>query len=76
MSLIQIDSEDKKTKDTPNPINLNIEKESEIKIWLIDPTYTQQFGEFIPYLSVLDLMFNCGDESKNIILQASSLEKK
>ena len=42
MSLIQIDSEDKKTKDTPNPINLNIEKESEIKIWLIDPTYTQQ----------------------------------
>ena len=31
MSLIQIDSEDKKTKDTPNPINLNIEKESEIK---------------------------------------------
>ena len=42
MSLIQIGSEDKKTKNATNPINLNIEKESEIKIWLIDPTYTQQ----------------------------------
>ena len=42
MALIRIDSADNKTKDVPKPINLNIEKESEIKIWLVDPTYTQQ----------------------------------
>ena len=42
MTLIRIDSADNKTKDVPKPINLNVEKESEIKIWLVDPTYTQQ----------------------------------
>ena len=42
MALIRIDSADNKTKDVPKPINLNIEKECEIKIWLVDPTYTQQ----------------------------------
>ena len=42
MALIRIDSADNKTKDVPKPINLNIEKESEIEIWLVDPTYTQQ----------------------------------
>ena len=42
MTLIRIDSVDNKTKDVPKPINLNIEKECEIKIWLVDPTYTQQ----------------------------------
>ena len=36
MSLIQIGSEDKKTKNATNPINLNIEKESEIKILVIN----------------------------------------
>jgi len=38
--------------------------------------YHQLFGKFIPYMSVLDLMFNCGEESKNIIFQASSFEEK
>jgi len=32
------------------------------------PTYPQLYGEFIPYLSVIDLMFNCGKESLKIIL--------
>jgi radical SAM superfamily enzyme YgiQ (UPF0313 family) len=45
MSLIQIDIK-KKTDPTQKisakTIDLNLEKESEIKIWLIDPTYTQQ----------------------------------
>jgi hypothetical protein len=27
------------------------------------PTYPQQHGEFIPYLSVVDLLFNCGPRS-------------
>ena len=31
------------------------------------PTYNQQFGEFLPYMSILDLLFNEGPNSKNII---------
>lgn len=33
------------------------------------PTYAQSFGKFIPYMSVIDLLFNNGKESKNIILK-------
>jgi hypothetical protein len=32
------------------------------------PTYSQRFGEFIPHLSVVDLLFNCGPESRSILL--------
>lgn len=31
------------------------------------PVYPQQFGEFIPYMSTLDLVFNCGPDSREII---------
>lgn len=31
------------------------------------PSYPQLFGEFIPYMSILDLIFNCGDNSESII---------
>ena len=31
------------------------------------PTYSQKFKPFIPYLSIIDLLFNYGDESKMII---------
>ena len=31
------------------------------------PEYPQRFGEFIPYLSVVDLIFNCGDKSLSIL---------
>jgi len=31
------------------------------------PIYSQRFGEFIPYLSVIDLMFNHGEESLSIL---------
>jgi len=31
------------------------------------PVYTQLYGDFIPYLSVVDLLFNCGGESLGII---------
>lgn len=31
------------------------------------PFYTQLWGEFIPNLSILDLLFNCGEESIEII---------
>ena len=31
------------------------------------PKYNQLFGEFIPYLSVIDLLFNHGEKSKEVI---------
>lgn len=32
------------------------------------PVYPQLHGEFVPYLSVIDLLFNCGPESREIVL--------
>lgn len=31
------------------------------------PVYKQQYGDFIPYVSIIDLLFNEGENSKNII---------
>lgn len=31
------------------------------------PVYPQLYGEFVPYMSVMDLLFNCGPESLAII---------
>ena len=31
------------------------------------PTYKQMHGDFISHLSIIDLLFNCGDKSKEII---------
>ena len=31
------------------------------------PTYKQMYGDFISHLSIIDLLFNCGDKSKGII---------
>jgi hypothetical protein len=38
-------------------------------IWqnYIHPVYPQGQGEFIPYLSVVDLLLNCGADSARII---------
>ncbi|OGV71001.1 MAG: hypothetical protein A2283_01830 [Lentisphaerae bacterium RIFOXYA12_FULL_48_11] len=32
------------------------------------PSYEQLYGEFVPYLTVLDLLFNCGDRSLEILI--------
>jgi hypothetical protein len=34
------------------------------------PTYPQRFGPFEPFMSVVDLLFNCGGESLEIIRSA------
>ena len=31
------------------------------------PIYSQLWGKFLPYMSVIDMIFNCGDESINLI---------
>ena len=36
------------------------------------PIYPQQHGAFVPYLSALDLVLNCGDESARILGQGSA----
>lgn len=33
----------------------------------IHPVYPQLFGEFIPGMSIVDLLFNCGDEAKSLV---------
>ena len=39
----------------------------------IHPEYNQLYEPFIPYLSVIDLLFNCGPESRNILLGKSKI---
>jgi hypothetical protein len=34
------------------------------------PRYTQLFGEFVPNLSIVDLLFNCGPQSKDVLLES------
>lgn len=31
------------------------------------PEYPQLFGDFLPYMSVIDMLFNCGDKSADLI---------
>lgn len=31
------------------------------------PEYPQMFGEFLPYMSCIDMLFNCGDRSPSLI---------
>jgi hypothetical protein len=36
------------------------------------PVYPQLHGGFAPYMSVVDLLFNCGDDSRDILLSGQS----
>ncbi len=40
------------------------------------PEYPQINGEFVPYMSVIDLLFNCGDDSLNILRSGNGWEKQ
>jgi len=31
------------------------------------PEYPQLFGDFLPYMSVIDMLFNCGDQSADLV---------
>lgn len=39
------------------------------------PTYSQLHGPFVPYLSIIDLIFNCGPESATILAQSPAPEE-
>lgn len=48
-------------------------KENIELVWQVfkHPIYPQVHGEFIPNLSIIDLLFNCGKNSKNVLLGQS-----
>ncbi len=59
-------------KESPKNMNINYFEYNDNKF-----PYVQMFGKFIPQLSVIDLLFNCGPESvnymkKNFILSNGS----
>lgn len=37
------------------------------------PEYPQPFGEFLPYMSIIDMLFNCGERSSAMLQGASEL---
>jgi hypothetical protein len=41
----------------------------------LHPVYPQQHGAFVPYLSIVDLLFNCGEESRAILDRAGVTER-
>ena len=41
----------------------------------VHPVYPQQHGDFVPYLSIVDLLFNCGEESATILGRAGVTER-
>lgn len=48
--------------------------ENGVKIYFQDykhPVYPQLYGKFEPYMSIIDLLFNCGHKSKDIIMQGN-----
>lgn len=53
-----------------NYIDEHVFRENNIQLFYHDyihPVYPQLHGEFLSYMSVIDLLFNCGDESINFI---------
>ena len=53
----------------------NLFAKSDIKLSYqnyIHPTYKQLYGDFIPYMSAIDLLFNEGDRGLEIIRSGSS----
>lgn len=58
----------------PSYIDPNIIKDNEIILYSQNynhPTYAQRFGNFIPNLSYIDLLFNHGPDSKKILFSGN-----
>lgn len=57
-------------------LNLDLFRDRDIEVsWqeYEHPVYPQLHGEFVPYLSIVDLLLNCGDQSAEIIANAAAL---
>lgn len=53
-------------------------KDSGIRVITQDfhlPVYPQRFGDFVPQLSVIDLLFNCGVQSRQKIIESNPITK-
>jgi len=57
-------------KDGNKYMNLELFDQEGIEVIFQDfkhPVYNQLFGDFEPYMSAIDLLFNCGDDSLEIL---------
>jgi hypothetical protein len=57
-------------KDGAKYMDLEIFKEEGIQVIFQDyihPRYDQLYGDFEPFLSIIDLLFNCGPDSLSIL---------
>lgn len=48
--------------------------QEDIRIYFQDykhPTYLQLYGDFSPYISIIDLLFNCGSKSLEILMESN-----
>lgn len=64
--------------DGKNYLNLELWRENNIKVIFHDyhhPQYPQLHGEFLPQMSIIDLLFNCGDESLKILSGSQELSR-
>lgn len=62
-----------------NYINENLFLKEEIRVEYQDyqhPVYPQLYGEFISYLSIIDLIFNCGEKSLDIIIGKNAIKEE
>lgn len=61
--------------DGKNYLNLELWHENNVKVTFHNyhhpPAYPQLHGEFLPQMSIIDLLFNCGENSLEILLNLS-----
>lgn len=53
-------------------------KKAGIKVYFqnyVHPLYLQLHGKFVPYMSVIDLLFNCGNNSLDILMSGNTSKK-
>lgn len=65
--------------DGRNYLNMELWEKNGIKVMLHEyrhPQYSQLYGEFLPNMSIIDLLFNCGEDSLNILTNKQIIEER